>query len=98
MSFILTFTDSALDDLDYFKKYEQRVIVDAVDQQLLHEPGVETRNRKVLDPNSLAQWELRVGSYRVFYDLNLSGRMVTVKAIGWKEHNKLYIRGKEYIL
>lgn len=98
MIFILTFTDSALDDLDYFKKYEQGVIVDAIDQQLLHEPGVETRNRKVLDPNPLAQWELRVGAYRVFYDLTVSGRMVTVKAIGWKEHNKLYIRGKEYIL
>lgn len=98
MSFILTFTDSALDDLDYFRRYEQGVIVDAIDQQLLYEPGVETRNRKVLDPNPLAQWELRVGSYRVFYDLNLSGQMVIVKAIGWKEHNKLYIRGKEYIL
>jgi mRNA-degrading endonuclease RelE of RelBE toxin-antitoxin system len=98
MTFMLTFTDSALADLDYFKKYEQGIIVDTIDQHLLHEPAVETRNRKGPEPNPIAQWELRIGLYRVFYDLNLNEQMVTIKAIGWKEHNKLYIRGKEYVL
>ena len=36
--------------------------------------------------------------YRVFYDVNEAGKTVTVKAVGWKEHNKLLIRGKEYQL
>ena len=98
MEFVLTFTDSALDDLAFLKKYEQAINTDAIDQQLLHQPYVETRNRKELEQSPLAGWELRIGDYRVFYDLETQARIVTIKAIGWKEHNKLYIRGKEYSL
>ena len=98
MKFVLTFTDSALEDLAFFKKYEQALITDTIDQQLLHQPGVETRNRKELEQNPFAGWELRISAYRVFHDLEKQARIVTIKAIGWKEHNKLYIRDKEYSL
>jgi mRNA-degrading endonuclease RelE of RelBE toxin-antitoxin system len=96
--FVLDYTDSALEDLAYFRKYEQTLILDGVDRQLQHEPNKETRNRKVLDPNNLSQWELRIGVYRVFYDIISNARIVTIKAVGYKEHNKLFIRGKEYNL
>ena len=42
-----------------------------------------------------AAWEARVGVHRVFYDVDEANRKVTVKAVGWKEHNRLFIRGKE---
>jgi mRNA-degrading endonuclease RelE of RelBE toxin-antitoxin system len=96
--FVLDYTDSALEDLAYFRKYEQTLIVDGVDRQLQYEPDKVTRNRKALDPNNLSQWELRIGIYRILYDIIANQRIVTIKAVGYKEHNKLFIRGKEYIL
>ena len=98
MAYTIEYTASAEGDIAYFRKYEQVLIVDAIDDQLIHEPGLETRNRKLLEPNPLAAWELRIGRYRVFYDLDAVTQFVLVKAVGWKEHNTLYIRGEEYVL
>ncbi len=67
--FVLEFTDSALEDLSFFKRYEQNLILDSVEVQLIYEPATETRNRKSLELNPLAGWELRVGAYRIFYDV-----------------------------
>lgn len=39
-----------------------------------------------------------MGIYRIFYDVAEEHATVYVKAIGWKEHNRLFIRGKEYLL
>jgi len=98
MRFVLTFTESALDDLRFFRKYEQALVLDQTYLQLEDQPTVETRNRKPLEPNELADWELRIGRYRVFYDVDPTDQTVTIKAIGHKEHNKLFIRGKEFKL
>jgi len=46
----------------------------------------------------LGEWELRIGVYRVFYDIGATEATVKIKAIGYKEHNTLYLRGKEYRL
>lgn len=96
--FELAFTESAIDDLRYLSKTDQNLILDTVEQQLLQEPLTVTRNRKPLRPNDISTWELRIGQYRVFYDVDTENNVVTVKAVGWKEHNKLFIRGKEFEL
>ncbi len=44
--------------------------------------------------NRLAQWELRIDNYRVFYDFE-EDDIVKVVAVGHKEHNDLYIRGRK---
>jgi mRNA-degrading endonuclease RelE of RelBE toxin-antitoxin system len=62
------------------------------------QPTIPTRNRKALRPNDLSEWQLRIGRYRVFYDVDAASNQVTVKAIGWKEHNRLIVRGKETTL
>ena len=94
----IEFTDDAIQDLRLLRKHEQRIVVEAIEQQLIHEPLTESRNRKPLRPNDLSQWELRVDCYRVFYDVANHDAPVVVKAVGWKEHNKLYIHGKEFQL
>jgi mRNA-degrading endonuclease RelE of RelBE toxin-antitoxin system len=94
----IEYTESALEDIAFLKPFAQRQVFDAVDQQLTYEPVVATRNRKPLDENLLAPWELRVGTYRVFYSVDAEQRTVRITAIGYKTHNKLYIRGKEYQL
>src|SRR5438105_4609963 len=96
--FEVVFTESAVADLHFLKKTAQNVVLDAIDQQLAMEPLVETRNRKPLRPNDLSSWEARVGTHRIFYDVDEAEQKVTIKAVGWKKHNKLFIRGKEYEL
>ena len=96
--FTTRFTKSALQDLGFLRKSEQQRMLTEVEQQLMHEPTKETRNRKPLRPNELSQWELRVGDFRVFYDVDVDKEETLIKAVGEKEHNKLYIRGKEYEL
>ena len=96
--FHLEITESARDDLRFLQPFAQRRILDAIGQQLLNEPLTATRHRKPLRPNDLSAWELRVGIYRIFYDVEEEHATVYVKAIGRKEHNRLFIRGKEYLL
>ena len=96
--FELEITDAALDDLRYFGKHEQKRILDEIEKQLCAEPLTRTRNRKPLRPNDLSEWELRVDRYRVFYDANVEAGTVKIKAIGWKEHNRLFVRGREFVL
>jgi mRNA-degrading endonuclease RelE of RelBE toxin-antitoxin system len=96
--FEIVVTASAAEDLRSVKKRDQRIVLDAVEEQLTAEPLTPTRNRKPLRPNDLSTWEMRVGSLRVFYDVNEPEAKVIVKAVGRKEHNKLFIRGKEYEL
>jgi mRNA-degrading endonuclease RelE of RelBE toxin-antitoxin system len=73
--------------LQAIKPFYRRRIVDSIDQQLMHEPTVETRNRKVLtglEPDfehDEPVWELRVGRYRVYYDVNEAAKTVVVLAI-----------------
>ena len=74
---------------------QQTIILDAVEVQLLHQPTVETRNRKPMRPNPLAPWELRIGDLRVYYDVETEPEAkVIVLAIGIKERNRVLIGGK----
>ena len=74
------------------------LVLDAIESQLAAQPDTETRNRKPLRPNELSQWELRVRHFRVFYDVDSDTAIVTVVAVGWKEHNRYYICGREFQL
>jgi hypothetical protein len=68
-----------------------------VDKQLIHQPNVETRNRKPMRPNPLAPWELRISNLRVYYDREEDPEpMVYIRAVGVKERNRVRI-GKEVI-
>jgi mRNA-degrading endonuclease RelE of RelBE toxin-antitoxin system len=96
MVFAIKITDSALKDLQSLKKNEQVTVLDSISRQLVSEPLVQTRNRLPLRPNDLAQWELRVGHLRVFSDADGENEVVLVKAVGWKEHNQLFLRGREH--
>jgi mRNA-degrading endonuclease RelE of RelBE toxin-antitoxin system len=96
--FEIAFTSSAIEDLRFFKKNEQQLILERVEAQLLTEPNIETRNRKILRSNELAEWELRIEKFRVFYDTDTENSIVIIKAIGYKEHNTLFIGGEEFKL
>jgi mRNA interferase RelE/StbE len=93
-TYILDITEDANKDLSYYRAFERKVIVDEIVAQLIDQPDVETHSRKILRDNPIARWELKVGKFRVFYEIDSDEKLVTVVSIGHKEHNLLYIRGK----
>lgn len=96
--FEIAFTEGAIEDLRTFKRAERRKILAELESQLAFEPTVETRNRKKLRPNKLAEWELRIDRFRVFYDVGQDDLLIKVEAVGYKRGNRLFIGGKEYEL
>ena len=90
MSYAIDITDVACDELQAIKPFYRRQIIDAIHEQLQHEPTVESKNRKILagvQPTFEHQtpvWELRVGDYRVYYDVDKVSMTVLVRAVRLK--------------
>jgi mRNA-degrading endonuclease RelE of RelBE toxin-antitoxin system len=95
MAFEIEFSPDARDHLQALRKRDQRIIVDAIADQLTHQPDQPTARRRPLEDNLIAPWELRVGDFRVFYDLNRAEQAVVIVAVGEKSHNRLRIGGEE---
>ena len=87
MPYSLEIRDIAYDELQAIKPYYRRQIIDSIDEQLLHQPSIETRNRKPLKglqpdfEHDEPVWELRIGQYRVYYDVNEDSKTVVVRAV-----------------
>jgi len=88
-------SDTAKQDLKWFKKHEQNTILDGIDENLKYEPNIETRNRKQMDPNPVAAWELRIGKFRVLYNVEETVKIVSIEAIGIKIGSDFVIRGEK---
>jgi len=55
-----------------------------------------SRNRKLLRANPVAPWELRLGVLRVYFDVSLEpAPVVTVRAVGVKTRERVWIGGEE---
>ena len=93
MRFQVILTPSADEDLKHYRAFEHGTIIDAIKVHLRIDANVETKRRKRLTGHPVAPWELRVGNHRVFYEL-AEEAFVKVVAVGHKEHNDLFIRGK----
>ncbi len=98
MKFEIQYTDDAFEDLRHFRKYDQVMLLDQVDRQLSYEPTVETRNRKRLRPNKVAEWEVRITHFRVFYEVLADAGLVKIVAVGYKKGSRLFLRGEEFEL
>ena len=90
--------EEALDDIGELRAYDQRLVFAQIEAQLAYQPNQETRNRKRLRPNQLAEWELKIDQFRVFYDIVSEFRQVRIVAVGYKQGNRLFIKGQEYQL
>jgi mRNA-degrading endonuclease RelE of RelBE toxin-antitoxin system len=94
MQFTVIILPSADADLTYFRVHEQRIILTGIATHLAYDATTASKRRKKLDPNRIAPWELRIDHYRIFYDIE-QPTLIKVVAIGYKDHNDLYIRGKK---
>ena len=90
--------DDAIADLKLLKKAERRTIINELETKLINEPTVETRDRKKLRPHQLAEWELRLGNFRIFYDVDQDNELIRIQAVGYKVSSRLIIQGREYKL
>ncbi len=95
MAFTIELSPDAHDQLGQLRKRDQRIIADALVVSLTHQPDHPTRHRKPLEENPLAPWELRVGDFRVFYDVDREAEKVIIVAIGQKVHDRLRIGDEE---
>jgi mRNA-degrading endonuclease RelE of RelBE toxin-antitoxin system len=96
--FELKLTLEAIEDLRFFSKADRKWVVNETERRLGREPAVETRNRKRLRPNRVAEWELRIDQFRIFYDVDSENRLIKVRAVAYKEGNTLYVRGRKFSL
>jgi mRNA-degrading endonuclease RelE of RelBE toxin-antitoxin system len=95
LSYQIEFAESVNAQLRRLAARDRALVLDTIERQLLHEPLVETRNRKPLRPNPLAPWELRIGDLRIFYDVGQEEKTVYILAVGEKRGNSVWIGGQE---
>jgi mRNA-degrading endonuclease RelE of RelBE toxin-antitoxin system len=98
MPYEIIFEPDAMDHLRALSARDRATVFEKVEGQLSYEPGKETRHRKRLRPNPLAPWEVRIGTLRVFYDINEEASEVRIVAVGRKRGNRLFIAGQEFLL
>ncbi len=90
----IRFAESVEKDLRGLRAYDRKKILDAIERQLSAEPGVETCHRKILvglvPPFEAVPpiWQLAVGEFRVFYDLDEEEKTVVVRAVRKKPPHK----------
>jgi mRNA-degrading endonuclease RelE of RelBE toxin-antitoxin system len=95
----IRFAEQADEQIGALTAYRRARLLDAIEKQLLHEPSLETRNRKPLQADKrpfIAPWELRVDDMRVYYDVQEEpAPIVVITAVGIKVNNRVMIGGKE---
>ena len=90
----IAYADSVIDDLMVLPASERSLILDKIDEQLLHQPATTTRAKKVIvGMNPTWEhvepiWQLRIQEYRVFYDVDERRQEVVVRAIRHKPPHK----------
>ena len=91
---LIEYAQGVVDDLAVLRAFERKRVLDGVEKQLSHEPMRETRNRKMLHglippwQDVEPVWELRIGQYRVFYDVDVATCVVTIRALRRKPPHK----------
>ena len=85
--FEIEYAEGVANDLKLITAYQRAIILDRIDEQLSHQPAIETKVKKKivgLRPpwhHEEPLWQLRVNEFRVFYDVNEEARKVVVRAI-----------------
>jgi mRNA-degrading endonuclease RelE of RelBE toxin-antitoxin system len=90
----ISINPNAWGDLNYLRKFDRTRILRAINI-LANDPISVTNDKRILRPNNIAERELKIGNFRAFYNIDENTKEVEIISVGWKVHNKLYVRGKE---
>ena len=92
--FTIEYAEGVLEDVKGLRVTDRKRILDKIDEQLQDNPTQQTRNKKVLVglkppwEHEEPVWELRIGAYRVFYDVDEQEKRVIVRAVRTKPPHK----------
>ena len=87
MAYKVLIHELAAEEVEALRAFDQRRIVAEIEEQLTDQPARVTRRRKCLKDLTPAfehvppVWELRVGDFRVFYDVDEEAALVHVRAV-----------------
>lgn len=96
MAYRIEYSPATISHLRALTARQKALVLDGIEEQLLFQPCVETRNRKPMRPNPLAPWELRIEECRIYYDvMEEPERIVIVLAVGVKDRERIIIGGEE---
>jgi mRNA-degrading endonuclease RelE of RelBE toxin-antitoxin system len=80
-------SEGVVEDLKALRASDRKRVLGKIDEQLTHRPTEETRNQKLLI-GLKPPWEheepvreLRIGAFRVFYDVDDEGERVIIRAV-----------------
>ncbi len=95
MPFEIEVTREAESDLDKIRPFYRRQILDGLELHLRHIPMRSSRARiKRLRSVESPEYRLRVGGFRIFYDVDEAEMRVTVLRILAKEEALKYLEGR----
>jgi mRNA-degrading endonuclease RelE of RelBE toxin-antitoxin system len=70
MPFEVRYSDEAVEQLKKVRAYDRAAIIDQIEQILMVNPTLESKAKlKLLRQPAPTQYRLRVGEFRVFYDV-----------------------------
>lgn len=78
----IEFAPDAAEQLAAVRKFDQVRIRDAIIARLTDGPDMESRHRKRLRSPIFAVYELRIGEFRVFYDVELKRQRCLFRRLG----------------
>ena len=96
MPFRISITHEAELQLQAFSVREQRIVETAVNVRLREQPTIPTNAIKRLRPNPLAEFELRIGQFRVLYNVEVEESEVILLIVGRKKGNSLIVKGEVF--
>ncbi len=75
--YTIALAESAEGDLRLMTAHVRRIVLDGLEIHLAYRPTLRSRRIKEMRPNPVAGWELRLGDYRVLYDVDSISRSVS---------------------
>jgi mRNA-degrading endonuclease RelE of RelBE toxin-antitoxin system len=96
MLYAVRFSEGVERELRALRAYDQALVLDAIEEHLSRRPDAPTRRKKMLEDFSAPEewaaappiWQLHVGDFRVFYDVDREVQLVWVRAIRRKPAHK----------
>ncbi|MBI1918680.1 MAG: type II toxin-antitoxin system RelE/ParE family toxin [Planctomycetes bacterium] len=91
MPYEIVVHELAVKELEPLRAFDRRRVLAEIREQLTDQPTTATRRRKCLMDltpafeHQLPIWELRVGAFRVFYDVEEDEQRVHVRVVRRKE-------------
>lgn len=78
----IRYAAEAVADLRAMRPFDRRIVLEGIELHLLHQPHFVSKSRiKLMAQPFWSQYRLRINDFRIYYDVDDSGRVVNVLRI-----------------